>query len=85
MVDARDLQAEFTAWPMLRQALASGVFVPADADHPDRKVAGIAIPFDARLVVTGDLEDYRTLCAADRDAGARIALVQAFASSVPLS
>lgn len=85
VIDARELMAEFGAWPLLRQILASGIARPADAASVTARPSNVDLPLDARLIITGDLDDYRAFRNADRDGTRSVRLIAAFESAVPLT
>ncbi|MEQ1697399.1 MAG: AAA family ATPase [Hyphomicrobiaceae bacterium] len=85
VIDARELMAEFGAWPLIRQALDSGHARPADTASPTARPVNINLPIDARLIVTGDLEDYRAFRNADRDGTRSVKLITAFEPTIPLT
>ena len=85
VIDARELMAEYGAWPLIKQALAAGHACPADAASPTARPSSINVPLDTRLVVTGDLEDYRTFRNADRDGTKSLRLITAFEPTTPLT
>ncbi len=85
VIDARELMAEFGAWPLIKQALAAGHARPADAASTFARPANITIPVDARLIVTGDREDYSALRNSDLDGTKSIRLITAFEPTIPLT
>lgn len=85
VVDARDVVADFGAWPLLNQVCKSGAAQPADAASPIARPAGMSVPFDARLILTGDLDDYRAFCAADPEGARAVRLIEAFDATIPLT
>jgi AAA domain len=87
MIDARDLMASFNAWTLVKQAMRLGSTVPAraHAQAVSARAGAIALPVEARIAVTGDIEDYRSLCHMDRDGTQGLRLIQAFEPTVALS
>lgn len=85
VIDARELMAEFGAWPLIKQALAAGSARPADAANTNARPSSVAIPIDARLIVTGDLDDYRAFRDADRNGTKSVRLITAFEPSAKLA
>lgn len=85
VVDARDVVADFGAWPLLNQVCKSGAAQPADAASPIARPAGMSVPVDARIVITGDLDDYRAFCAADPEGARAVRLIEAFGATVKLT
>ena len=84
VVDARDVVADFGAWPLLNQVCKTGVAQPADAASPIARPAGMSVPVDVRIVLTGDLDDYRAFCAADPEGARAVRLIEAFSATVPV-
>ena len=85
VIDARELIAEFGAWPLIKQALAAGHVRPADAASATARLSNVNIPLDARLIVTGDLEDYRAFRNAGHDGAKTVRLITAFEPTTPLT
>ena len=85
VIDARDLLAHSGAWPMLRNALNSGFVTLADAANPATSTNGISLPFDARLIIAGDLNDYNAWCALDRDVAAQVRLIDAVPATIAVT
>jgi len=85
VMDARDVVADFGAWPLLNQVCKSGAAQPADAASPIARPAGMSVPFDARLILTGDLDDYRAFCAADPEGARAVRLIEAFDATIPMT
>lgn len=83
VLDARALMAEFGAWPLIVQACKTGAAQPADAASPIARPAGIAVPFDARIVLTGDLDDYQALCRSDAEGSRSLRLIEVFDDTMP--
>ena len=85
VIDAHELMSGFGAWPLIKQALASGQTSPLDATSAAARPSNVILPVDARLVVTGDLDDYRAFRSADRDTATKINFITAFDPTIPVS
>ncbi len=85
VIEARDLLAQYSAWPILKQALKTGVAIPADRTSATGRAHGVTVPVEASLVVVGEQDDYRTLCHMDRDVARLVRLIPAFEAMLPLT
>lgn len=85
VIEANELMAQYSAWPLLKQAFRAASILPSDTTSPTGRATGIALPFDARLVVTGDQDDYHAWCTLDRDVARSVRLIKAFDATVPLT
>lgn len=83
MIEARELTAQFDAWPLLKRAFQSGSTHPLES--PVNLVSKIALPIAARLIVTGDTEDFIAWSQMDQDVTRLVAFMTAFEPAVALS
>jgi predicted ATP-dependent protease len=78
VIDVRDLMAQYTAWPLVKQALVARRAIPADPASATGRAAHVGLPVDARIVVTGDAAEYRTWCHLDSDVLQIVPVIHAF-------
>lgn len=84
LIDASDLLAQYSAWPLLKAALRSGTVQPVLTNAAPGRVSGPVLPVDCRLVVIGEIDEYVAWCRLDRDVASLATLIRAFEASVPL-
>ena len=63
---------------LLRQAAKSGVAVPVLASTGANRRAGIELPLDCRIVISGTIGQYQAWCASDIDVAPLVRLINAF-------
>lgn len=83
VIDARELMAHSQAWPLVKRTLQSGSAHPLE--EPAGQVSDIAVPVAARVIVTGEMEDFVAWNKEDRDVARIVALVTAFEPKVALT
>ena len=74
VIDAATLLNDPAAWSLIRSALAAGAAAPAIAGRRRSASLTLELPISCRVVVTGSLDQYRALVAADPGAARLVQL-----------
>ena len=85
LIDARDLLAQYATWPRLKQGLKRGATNPLNAANAATSVFGLEVPIEARVIVTGDADDYTAWCALDADVPRLVRHIKAYAQTIPVT
>jgi hypothetical protein len=86
VIDVRDLMASYAAWPLLKHAMKAARAAPVISGETGlTRAAAFDLPVEARLVVVGEIEDYRAWCRLDPDVTRLVRVIEAFAPALPAS